>query len=403
MNLIERARNISLNPRSEWEMIAPETTTTRELYTQYILPLAAIGPLASIVGMSVFGVSLPFVGTTRMPLATVLSMQITNYAVALVGVYLLSLLIGALAPSFGGQRLPGQALKLAAYAFTPAWIAGILLLLPSLSIFALLAGLYGLYLFFLGVTPLMKVPQDKAIGFSAVTVICAVVLSIAGSVLTGAVTAAGTFAWAGSSPSGTADAPKGLENFAQQMAEVQRQAERVAANAKNEAIAEKADPVPGAKAMQVEVVHQDTLRALLPEHFANFSRKNIDASKVDMGALTVSEAKANYEDAAAKQSIEISISDMGAKPLGGLMGIWGVIEKESDNDQEYSKTGKVDGRPVDMMIKKDHSRGEYSTLIGDRFVVAVKGISVGLEELKAAANAVPAARLEAMKNEGVKR
>jgi hypothetical protein len=402
MNLIERARNISLNPRSEWEIIAPETTTTRELYTQYILPLAAIGPLASVVGMTVFGVSLPFVGTVRMPLAATLSTQVMSFVVALVGVYLLSLLISALAPSFGGQRLGSQALKLAAYAYTPAWVAGVLMLLPSLGILALLAGLYGLYLFFLGATPLMKVPQDKAIGFTAVTIICAVVLSIVGSVLTGAVAGAGMSAWASHSLSETADVPKGLENFAQQMAVVKHQAERVAATATQVATAEKADAASGETAKAVEVVPQDTLRALLPEKFANFARKNTDASKVNMGEFSVSEAKATYEDGAAKR-IEISISDMGSKSLAGVMGLWGVIEQESDNDQEYIKTGKIDGRPTNVTIKKDHSGGEYSTLVGDRFVVAVKGTAVGLEELKAAANAVPAAKLEAMKLEGVKR
>jgi hypothetical protein len=191
MNLIPRIKNISLSPRSEWEMIAPEVTTPGDLYKSYIIPLAAIGPAASFVGMSAFGMGLSFLGTYRLPLLTVLSMQLTSYVVALISVYLLALLINGLAPSFSGQRDFMQALKLAAYAYTPAWVAGVLLLLPSLGGLALLAGLYSLYVFYLGVMPMMKVPDDKAIGFTAATVACAIVLAFVGGAVTGAVFGAG--------------------------------------------------------------------------------------------------------------------------------------------------------------------------------------------------------------------
>ncbi|MCS0592532.1 Yip1 family protein [Massilia norwichensis] len=187
MNLIPRVKNISLTPRSEWEVIGPETTTLGEMYTRYIIPLAAIGPAASFIGMSVFGLSLPFAGAYRVPLSTNLSMQLTNYVVALVTVYLIALLIDGLAPSFGGQRNRIQALKLAAYAYTPAWVAGILLLVPSLGGLAVLAGLYSLYVFYLGVMPMMKVPEDKAVGFTAATVVCALVLGFVGGAVTGAI------------------------------------------------------------------------------------------------------------------------------------------------------------------------------------------------------------------------
>jgi hypothetical protein len=98
------------------------------------------------------------------------------------------------APSFSGQQDMVQALKLAAYGYTPAWVAGVLLLLPSLGSLALLAGLYSLYVFYLGVAPMMKVPQDKAAGFTAVAVACALVLALVGSTLTGSVLGAGMLA-----------------------------------------------------------------------------------------------------------------------------------------------------------------------------------------------------------------
>jgi len=60
MNLVDRAKNILLKPKQEWEIINEETTTTADLYKNYIIYLAAIGPIAAFIGMSIVGVSMPF-------------------------------------------------------------------------------------------------------------------------------------------------------------------------------------------------------------------------------------------------------------------------------------------------------------------------------------------------------
>jgi hypothetical protein len=85
---------------------------------------------------------------------------------------LLGLLINLLAPTFGGRRDFENAFKLAVYSFTPLWIAGIFLLLPGLR-FLLLTGAYGIYLLWLGVPRLTKVPEQQAVNFTAVIVVCA--------------------------------------------------------------------------------------------------------------------------------------------------------------------------------------------------------------------------------------
>jgi hypothetical protein len=405
MNLIERVKNISFNPSKEWEVIAPETTTAGELYKRYIIPLAAIGPVASLVGISAFGISVPFIGGSyRMPLTHLLSMQLTNYVVALLSVFLLSLLVNALSPSFGGQKSPVQALKLAAYAYTPAWIAGALLLLPSFGMLALLAGLYGLYLFYLGATPLLNVPKDKAVGFTAVTVICAFVLTIVGSVITGALVGTGMSAMMTASRAvPESDAlPDGLKKFAKQMEAVQKTAEAtaqtVSATAPDKEASTQSDtPAP------VAAVHQDKLRALLPETVLGFAREKIEASKVGIGDLMVSQAEATYRDKAENRSVDIAISDMAAQPLIGLAGVWGALEQETDNNESYTKTGKINGRPTHLAMQKDGSSSEYSVVVAERFLVTIHGHSVGLDALKTVAAAIPDAKLEAMKGDGAKR
>lgn len=178
MNLIERAKNMLFQPKSEWEVIAGETTAVADLYKGYIVPLAAIAPLASIVGMSLVGISMPYAGTFRVPLTSSITYALSSYVLTLVSVFVIALIIDAVAPTFGGQKERMQAFKLATYASTPSWLAGIVLIVPMLGIIGLLAALYGLYLLYLGLPVLMKVPQEKAVGCTAVVAIAAIVVMV---------------------------------------------------------------------------------------------------------------------------------------------------------------------------------------------------------------------------------
>jgi hypothetical protein len=114
--LIARARNIIMQPRSEWPVIDGESTSVQALYMGYIVPLSAIPPIASLIGMSLFGLSLPIVGTLHIPFTTLLTGAITRYVLGLVSVYVLALIVDGLAPTFGGQKNTLQALKVCAYA-----------------------------------------------------------------------------------------------------------------------------------------------------------------------------------------------------------------------------------------------------------------------------------------------
>ncbi len=178
MSLVERAKNIVLKPKDEWKVIDTETATTGGLYTGYIVPLAAIGPVAAWIGWSVFGIM-----GFRMPLTAGLKTAIIQYVASLISVFILALIIDALAPTFGGQKNRTQALKVAAYSSTAAWVAGIFAIVPALSILGILA-LYSLYLLYLGLPALMKSPQEKAMGYTAVVVICAVLLFFVAGAIT---------------------------------------------------------------------------------------------------------------------------------------------------------------------------------------------------------------------------
>jgi hypothetical protein len=177
MDLVTRAKAILLTPKQEWPVIEQEQTTTAQLYTGYVVPLAAIGPIASVIGFSVFGIGVPLVGTVRLGLMRGITHGIIQFVLALVAVYVGAFIFNALAPTFGGKQDMSQALKLSVYASTAGWLAGIFNLLPGLRILSFL-GLYSVYLLYVGVPVMMKSPPEKSMGYTIAAIVCWVILFI---------------------------------------------------------------------------------------------------------------------------------------------------------------------------------------------------------------------------------
>lgn len=171
MNVVDRAKNLIVQPRSEWQVIAAEPHTLQELYTQYVMILAAIPAVATFIGLSIVGFP-----SYRIGIGAGVAYMGLHYLLSLGMVYVLAQLIDWLAPNFGGERNFPQALKVAAFAPTAAWLAGIFNILPALSILSLL-GLYSLYLLYTGLGPVMKTGQDN-IAYTVVVVIAAIVLNV---------------------------------------------------------------------------------------------------------------------------------------------------------------------------------------------------------------------------------
>ena len=171
MALVDRVKNILLAPAAEWPKIAEETATVQSLYSGYILILAAIGPIAMAISSVLRGS------------AVGLGVAAVSYGIGLVVTYLLALIVDALAPTFGGEKNFIQSLKLTAYSYTAAWVGGIFQLVPFLGgIIGLVATIYAFYTFYLGVSLMKKCPQDKAVVYTIVIVLCGILL---GAVLAG--------------------------------------------------------------------------------------------------------------------------------------------------------------------------------------------------------------------------
>jgi Yip1 domain len=165
VNLVDRVKNILLAPKDEWPKIAPEAETTQSMYTGYIMILAAIGPIAILLRSFAIGFAV-------VP-------ALIGYLVSLAITFLLALIVDALAPTFGGEKNFIQSLKLTAYSYTAAWIAGIFQLLGFLGgIIGLIASIYAFYTFYLGVPIMKKCPPEKAAAYTIVVVICGIVLGV---------------------------------------------------------------------------------------------------------------------------------------------------------------------------------------------------------------------------------
>lgn len=173
-SLVERAKDVVLKPKEEWPVIDAEPATVASIFTNYVLILAAIGPIAGLIGAQVFGYS-GFGITYKPPIGYSIAMALVTYAMTLASVYVLALIIDALAPTFGGTKDQVKAFKVAAYSMTAAWLAGIFGIIPQLAILGIV-GLYSFYLLYLGLPRLMRVAEDKALGYTVLVIVAAIVL-----------------------------------------------------------------------------------------------------------------------------------------------------------------------------------------------------------------------------------
>jgi hypothetical protein len=420
MDIIQRAKNICLTPAAEWTVIAAEPATAGALITGYAAPLAAIGAVAGFIGGAIVGTTLPFVGYYRVPLASALISAIFTFGMALVGVFVLSLIIDALAPTFGGQKNSLQALKVAVYSYTPAWIAGVLHIVPLLGILGIFAALYSLYVLYLGLPLLMQSPKDKAIPYTVVVVLCAIVLSVVIAAVGGLVVGAGMVgsgaltsgALTGGVRGGSSDvqfdknSPMGkLQDLGKKLEESNKKME--AAGKSGDPNAQAAAAVEGLGMLlgggkRVDPVSIDQLKPLVPDTFGGLPKTSGSAEKSGIAGLMVSKAEARYSDGAGK-TVTLEISDTGG--VSGIMALagWAGVQGEREDDNSSERTQKVNGRLVHEKVSKRGGTNEFAVVLADRFVVSASGNGVDVGTLKAAVSGLDLGKLESMKDAGVSR
>ncbi len=410
--LINRVKNILLTPKTEWPVIGAEQHTVKDLYLKYFVIVAAISALGWFVDNVIMGTSM-FGMTVRTPFGLGIVMAVLLYLLALGTVFVVGLIADVLAPNFGGERSQVQGVKLIGYAATAGWIGALAGIIPWIGwIISLAAAIYGIYLIYLGAPHTVKVPAERAAGYTAILVVIWFVISL---VVGGAIGLMAAGGGALSAMSGTSigtsditvdpDSTLGkLEKFGQSMEAAGKQMEEAQksgdASAQADAAAKMFGSLMGGGA-PVEAVSTDALKALVPSTLGGFARTSLAAEKTGAMGLQVSNVKARYADG--ERSISLEISDAGS--ASGVLGLasWANVTSDREDDSGYEKTYKSDGNFVSEKWNKDSRYGEYNVIVADRFVVKLEGNNIEMDDLKSALDDIDLDALVKMKDEGVQK
>jgi Yip1-like protein len=421
MSIVERIKNICLTPNTEWPVIANEPSSTGSLIAGYVAPLAAVGAIALFIGTTIVGTNTFLLGTYRSSFAMGLVAAVWSFLGAIIGVVIVGFIINALAPTFGAEQNSARAMKVAVYSFTPAWVAGVLRIIPALGVLAILGAFYGFYLLYLGLPALMKAPKEKAAGYTVVTIVGAIVVmfvvSIVGVTIAGAGAVGSGMLGGIASTSSTSTSPGAgevqfdknspmgkLQEFGKAMEESNKKMEAAQKSGDANATAAAAMDTLGTLfggGKKVDPLEIDQIKSFLPPTLAGFSKQgNGTAEKSGFASLMVSKAEANYSDGT--KTVNIGISDSGG--ASGIMGLagWAAMQTSKEDDNGSERVTKVNGRLVHEQTRKNGD-DEFEIILGDRFIVSASSRDVKLNQLKTIVSALDLNKIESMKDVGVKK
>jgi hypothetical protein len=414
--IVARAKGMLLTPRTEWPVVAAEPDTIGGLYSGYILLLAAIPVLASFLNVSVIGVSVPLLGTYRIGIASALTGAVVRYALTLAGVYLVALIVDALAPTFGAEKNPLQALKTVAYSYTAYWVISILAIIPGLALLAALGGgIYSIYLLNMGLPSTMKSPPERTVGYTALTVIITIVVGIVVSLILAALnglglgvgrgfTGFGQPAVTGSSSFQPGTPGAALQSWSQQVKAASEQAAAAQKSGDKDAQAKAMGALVGAalgSGGKVESLAPDRIRTFLPDSIGGLKRTQLEVQRNGAMGMQVSTATGTYSDGA-QHTVTLTIADTGSlKGVFGFASGWAGVEQESQTDTGYDKLYKSGGQLIHEKWDSKNSSGEYGVIVADRFSVTAQGNANKIDDLRSDVAAVNLSGLDALRNEGV--
>lgn len=381
--MLARIKALLTRPDPTWDQIDLEPASVGGLFRGYVLPLAAVPAVAGAIGMMVFGISGGFMGfgfSFRPSPLWIAGNALLQYGLGLAMIFIMSLVINGLANTFGATQDRVQATKVAAYAPTASWVAGAAMILPQLWIIAFLGGLYSLYLLWLGLPKLMKAPDERKLPYFlavlAVVIVAGIVVGSVSSAVMGAGRMAG-IAGAGAM-SGKLTVPGQGEV---DLGRLQEEGKRL------EEAARRIESGEGVAATDPEV-----LKAYLPASVAGFTRTRVEASSGEAAGIEGAQAEATYEKAGA--NVRLQVTDIGAAgALAGMASAFKVKSSEETADG-YEKVDTINGRLTQEKYNRTSRSGEYSVLVGQRFMVEARGEGVSMDDLKAAVAAVGMDRLE---------
>lgn len=166
---------------------AEEQTGIKKFIISYLLPLGLIPAIATFIGSGIIGYTI--LGYRVHSLSHGISGAVISLLTTLFGVFITGFVIQKLGPNFKTSLSLEKAVKLVGYSYTPLLVAGIFNLFPALSIIILLAGIYSLYVLYIGLKPMTAVPEENITGYFITTVVVTVVIYVVLGIILGGIAA----------------------------------------------------------------------------------------------------------------------------------------------------------------------------------------------------------------------
>ena len=382
--MVARIQRLLTSPKTEWPVIDAEPMTMQGIMTGWVIPLAAIGPIAGLIRNLLFPLTLSGVTVRPSVIGSVVE-AVFALGFAVLGVWAWSLVLDALAPNFKGTKNPIAALKLVAFSMTAAWLAQALQITWWTWPLAIV-GLYSIYLFWVGVPATVKVPDDQRPVYVLIAVVIGVVVSW---VVTAIAVALAGMMFAMTPGSGALTTPSGTITVGDttiDTGKLEAQAAAIKASTEKMQASLAANGGAGAKA-----VDPAALQNLLPATLSGWNRTSIESTGGGAMGMNISDATAQF--AAGDQSFHLKVSDTGA--MGALAGLVNVTSSKQ-TATGYEKTALQDGNMVTEKWDTGSKSGTYSILVGKRFLVEAEGSAPSIDALKGAVGSVDLAKLAAL-------
>jgi hypothetical protein len=169
--LIERVKLVLLKPSECWNSIASETANVQHLMRSLVVPLAVISSACQFIGLQVFGVSFPGLGTWRPPLFSSLAWHIATVLLQVALVFIGAIVVEKVAKLFKGEATRERSYSLLAHSMIPGAVGGVLGLVPFLSIFSFIFAILGLFTLYNGTTKMTTVAESKKLFFTLAVIV----------------------------------------------------------------------------------------------------------------------------------------------------------------------------------------------------------------------------------------
>ena len=151
IKIVDQTKDLIINPKGTLKKLKNKKVNRNDI----IIYLAVVGfPtfLGIFIGLGIYGFW-----------AQAFVRAIVFYILAIGGILFFGYIYNEFAPNFKSKKNLMQSVKLIAYSSTPWLLAGILWIVPLNGIWVLsfLAGLYGVYILYLGLPIYLETPNDQ--------------------------------------------------------------------------------------------------------------------------------------------------------------------------------------------------------------------------------------------------